>query len=229
MQSNATTYQQDTVISTFFANVYKWMTLALAVTALVAWQASTSEFIIATLIQNPGLMIVLVIVQLAAVILLAGWVRKMSFTLAIGIFLAYAALTGLTFSTIFLFYTAATIFKVFAITAGVYGAMALYGYTTSRDLSGWGSFLFMSLIGIILGSVINFWLASPLIDWMVTYGGIIIFAGLTAYDHQKLKHYAMIDQDGKMNLAVHGALSLYLDFINLFILLLRVFGGGGRQ
>ncbi|MFH0837856.1 MAG: Bax inhibitor-1/YccA family protein, partial [Patescibacteria group bacterium] len=156
------------------------------------------------------------------VIALAGWARKMSYTTAIITFLAYAALTGLTFSTIFLVYTAASIFKVFLVTTLMYGATSLYGYTTTRDLSGFGSFLFMSLIGIIIGSLLNFWLHSPLVEWMVTYGGIVVFAGLAAYDHQKLKYYAM--SGGPESLAITGALTLYLDFINLFLMLLRVMG-----
>lgn len=212
----------EEAISRYFADVYKWMTIALGLTTLVAWQAASSEAFIGYLMAHSGLTIGLIIAQFGLVIALAGWARKMSYTTAVLTFLAYAALTGLTFSTIFLVYTTASIFKVFLVTTLMYGATSLYGYTTSRDLSGFGSFLFMSLIGIIIGSVLNFWLASPMIEWMVTFGGIVVFAGLAAYDHQKLKHFAM--SGGPESLAITGALSLYLDFINLFLMLLRVMG-----
>lgn len=212
----------EIAISRYFAAVYKWMTIALGITTLVAWQVASSETLIGYLMAHSGLSILLIIAQFGLVIALAGWARKMSYTTAVVTFMAYAALTGLTFSAIFMVYTTASIFKVFLVTTLMYGATSLYGYTTSRDLSGFGSFLFMSLIGIIIGSVLNFWLASPLIEWMVTFGGIIVFAGLAAYDHQKLKHFAL--SDGPESLAITGALSLYLDFINLFLMLLRVMG-----
>ena len=146
----------------------------------------------------------------------------MSYGSAIAAFLFYAALNGITLSFIFAIYAAASIFKVFLITGGVYAVMAMIGYTTKRDLSGFGSFFLMALIGIILASIVNFWLASPMIEWVVTFGGILIFAGLTAYDHQKLKSYALAGGTG--SLAVLGALTLYLDFINLFLYLLRALG-----
>ena len=212
----------EIAISEYFAAVYKWMTIALGITTLVAWQVANSEAAVNFLFANSGIGIFLIIAQFGLVIALAGWAARMSYTTAILTFMAYAALTGLTFSSIFLIYTTASIFKVFLVTTLMYGATSLYGYTTSRDLSAFGSFLFMSLIGIIIGSVLNFWLASPLIEWMVTFGGIVVFAGLAAWDHQKLKHYAL--SGGPQSLAVMGALSLYLDFINLFLMLLRVMG-----
>lgn len=212
----------EVAISQYFAAVYKWMTVALSITTLVAWYTASSETFIGYLMTHPGFTILLIVAQFGCVIALAGWARRMSYSAAIITFLTYAALTGLTFSSIFLVYTTASIFKVFLVTTLMYGATSLYGYTTSRDLSGFGSFLFMSLIGIIIGSLLNFWLASPLIEWMVTYGGIVVFAGLAAYDHQKLKYYAM--SGGPESLAITGALSLYLDFINLFLMLLRVMG-----
>lgn len=215
---------EQAMIGAFFASVYKWMTLAMALTALVAWRAAGSSAFIEYLATHSGFFWLLVIAQFALVIALAGWAQRMSRPAAIAAFLAYAALTGLTFSTIFVLYTAASIAKAFAVTAMMFGGMSLYGYTTKRDLSAWGSFLFMSLIGIIIGSFLNIWLASPLIEWMVTYGGVVVFAGLAAYDHQKLKAYALIDADGSQNLAVRGALTLYLDFINLFLMLLRIMG-----
>lgn len=221
-QAKTQALSPEVAISQYFAAVYKWMTIALGVTTLVAWYAASSKAFITYMVAHSGLAIVLIIAQFGLVIALAGWARRMSYTTAIITFLAYAALTGLTFSTLFMVYTAASLFKVFLVTTIMYGATSLYGYTTSRDLSGMGSFLFMSLIGIIIGSLLNFWFKSPMIEWMVTYGGIIVFAGLAAYDHQKLKYYAM--SGGPESLAITGALTLYLDFINLFLMLLRVMG-----
>jgi FtsH-binding integral membrane protein len=222
MNTSTHAISSENAISTYFAAVYKWMTLALAITGIVAWQVAHSEAVITFIFQTRGVMIGLIIAQFALVIALAGWVRKMSYPMAILLFLAYAALTGLTFSTIFIVYTTASIFKTFLATAGMYGVTSLYGYTTKRDLSGFGSFLFMSLIGIIIASLINIWLASPMIEWVVSVGGIVVFAGLAAYDHQKLKYFAM--SGGPESLAITGALSLYLDFINLFLMLLRFMG-----
>lgn len=221
METVALSLSQNEVISRFFANVYKWMTIAMAITAVVAWKVASTEAFITYIFANQGMVIFLIIAQFAAVIALAGWAHRMSFGIALFIFLLYSALTGITFSTIFVVYSSAMISKAFVITAGMYAGMALYGYYTKRDLSPWRSFLFMGLIGIILGSILNFWMKSNYLDFMVTYGGIIIFAGLTAWDHQKLKAYALADASGQGNLAIRGALTLYLDFINLFLLILR--------
>lgn len=212
----------DNAISVYFASVYKWMTLALAVTAGVAWQVSQSETIMTYLELRPMLGFGLIILELGLVFYLAARVQKMSYTAALAVFMLYAALTGITLSWVFAYYTPISIFQVFLVTTGMYAVMALFGFVTKKDLSGWGSFLLMSLIGIILASVVNFWLASPLIDWVTTFGGILIFAGLTAYDHQKLKHLAV--SGGPASLAIYGALELYLDFINLFLRLLHVLG-----
>lgn len=163
--------------------------------------------------------------EVILVVVLTWMLNRMSFVLAIGMFVAYAALTGFTLSTIFLTYSTASIASVFLMTAVMYGAMAIYGYSTSRNLGAWGGFLLMSLVGMIIASLINLFLHSPMIDWMMTYAGIVVFAGLTAYDHQKLKSY-MLESGGMGtgHLAVYGALTLYLDFINLFLSLLRAFG-----
>jgi len=208
-------------ISRYFAGVYKWMTVAMAITAFTAWQISHMESFFTYLADHQSLIFIVIILQFAAVIALAGWAHRMPFSAALTVFLLYSALTGVTFSTIFIVYPIAVISKAFVVTAGMYGAMAIYGYATKRDLSAWRGFLFMSLIGIVLGSVLNMWMNSDYIDWMVTYGGIVVFAGLTAYDHQKLKVYALIDSEMKGNLTINGALTLYLDFINLFLMILR--------
>lgn len=163
-----------------------------------------------------------IITQFVAVITLAGWAYKMQRSTSIIVFLGHSALTGLTLSTIFFVYVVPSITKTFVATAGIYGSMAFYGYTTKKDLSVWGSFLFMLLIGVVIGSVMNIWMQSNYLDFMVTYGGIVVFAGLTAWGHQKLKSYALADLSGTNNMAIRGSLMLYLDFINLFLLLLRV-------
>jgi hypothetical protein len=216
----------DLTVSRFLGSVYKWMTLALLISAIVSWQAASSVGFIEYMAKNQGLFWALMIAQIVAVVALAGWVTRMSKVTAAIIFLLYAALTGLTLSTIFLVYTAASIAKVFVITAGAFGALSIYGYTTSRDLSAWRSFLFMSLIGIIIASVVNIFLQSPAVEWITSLGGVIIFAGLTAYDTQKLKYIGQMAGEDEMmgKLAIHGALTLYLDFINLFLFLLRFMG-----
>jgi len=209
-------------ISTYFADVYRWMTAALGLTAVVAWFVSQNATISQFLAANSMIVWILFGVELLFVFAIASRAHRMSYGTAIGAFLIYAALNGVTLSFIFALYTTASIFNVFLVTTLMYGATSLYGYTTKRDLSGLGSFFFMALIGIIVASILNFWLASPMIDWVVTFGGIIVFAGLAAYDHQKLKKMAL--SGGPASLAILGALSLYLDFINLFLFLLRLMG-----
>lgn len=170
----------------------------------------------------------LIIVQLGLVFVLSGMVHKLSGAVATGLFMLYSALTGLTMASIFLVYTYSSIASTFLVTGGMFGAMSLWGYTTKRDLSGMGSMLFMALIGIVLASLVNIWLKSTALMCAVTYIGVVVFVGLTAYDTQKLKNIGEgIDVDDKENLrrfSIMGALTLYLDFINLFLMLLRIFG-----
>jgi FtsH-binding integral membrane protein len=170
----------------------------------------------------------LIIVQLALVFFLSGMVHRLSGAVATGLFMLYSALTGLTMASIFLVYTYSSIASTFFVTAGMFGAMSFYGYTTKRDLSRLGSLLFMALIGILLASLVNFWLKSPALMWAITYIGVVVFVGLTAYDTQKLKNIGeQIDARDTENLrrySIMGALTLYLDFINLFLMLLRIFG-----
>jgi hypothetical protein len=144
-----------------------------------------------------------------------------------GIFVLYATLTGITFSAIFLMYTESSIASTFLVTAGTFAAMSFYGYTTKKDLTSWGSFLFMGLIGIIIASVVNMFLQSEAMYWVVTYAGVLIFIGLTAYDTQKIKEMNILGNEGTeedTKEAIRGALTLYLDFINLFLMLLRIMG-----
>lgn len=213
-------------VNRFIGSVYRWMTGALVISAFVGWQASGSDAFLIALAKNPGLFFGLVIAQLVAVVALAGWVQRMNVWVAAVIFLGYSALTGLTLSTVFLVYTAASIVQTFLVTAAMFGAMSLYGLFTKKSLAGWGSFLFMSLIGIIIASLVNLFVQSYAITWITTYAGVVIFAGLAAYDNQKLKYLSQTqtDEAGFRRLAIHGALTLYLDFINLFLHLLRVMG-----
>jgi len=161
------------------------------------------------------------------VLILSAAISRMQSSTGILLFFLYSALNGLTLSVIFLAYTRASIANTFFVTAGTFGAMSFYGYTTQRDLTSWGSFLFMGLIGIILASVVNIFLRNEMVYWVVTYAGVLIFVGLTAYDTQKLKAMAMAgfaDEETERKTAVLGALTLYLDFINLFLMLLRIMG-----
>ncbi len=170
----------------------------------------------------------LIIAQLALVFVLSGMVQRLSAGMATTLFMLYSALTGLTLSSIFIAYTYSSIASTFVVTGGMFGAMSLYGYTTKRDLSGFGSMLFMGLIGIVLASLVNLWLKSEALMWAVTYIGVVLFVGLTAYDTQKLKNIGeQIDTRDSATLrkySILGALTLYLDFINLFLMLLRIMG-----
>ena len=194
-------------LQTYMAQVYGWMTVGLLLTAFVAWYAANSAAVMELLFTNRVFLIGLIIAQLALVIVLSAMIQKLSAGVTTMLFMLYSALTGLTLSSIFIVYTAASIASTFVVTAGMFGAMSLYGYTTKRDLSGFGNMLFM---------------------WAVTYIGVIVFVGLTAYDTQKLKNMGeQIDTRDTSNLrkySILGALTLYLDFINLFLMLLRIFG-----
>jgi FtsH-binding integral membrane protein len=217
-----------TGLQTYMAQVYGWMTCGLLLTAFVAGYAASNENIMALVFSSQITFFGLIIAQLALVFVLSGMIHRLSAGVATTLFMLYSALTGLTLSSILFIYTAESIAATFVVTAGMFGAMSLYGYTTKRDLSGFGNMLFMALIGIILASLVNFWLKSETLMWVVTYVGVIVFVGLTAYDTQKLKNIgSQIDVQDKSTLrkySILGALTLYLDFINLFLMLLRIFG-----
>ena len=172
--------QTRTGLQTYMAQVYGWMTVGLLLTAFVAWYAANSAAVMELLFTNRIFLIGLVIAQLALVIVLSAMIQKLSAGVTTMLFMLYSALTGLTLSSIFIVYTAASIASTFVVTAGMFGAMSLYGYTTKRDLSGFGNMLFMALIGIVLASLVNFWLKSEALMWAVTYIGVIDFVGLTA-------------------------------------------------
>ncbi|POT58044.1 hypothetical protein C3432_08970 [Citrobacter amalonaticus] len=215
-------------LQTYMAQVYGWMTVGLLLTAFTAWYAANSAAFMELLYTNRIVFFGLVIAQLAVVFVLSGLINKLSAGVMTTLFMLYSVLTGLTLSSIFIVYTASSIASTFVVTAGMFGAMSLYGYTTKRDLSGLGNMLFMALIGIILASLVNFWLKSEALMWAVTYIGVVVFVGLTAYDTQKLKNIGeQIDVRDSSNLrkySILGALTLYLDFINLFLMLLRILG-----
>lgn len=210
----------------FIRRVFNWMGLGLATTAIVSLYAASHPSFVLTVLSS-GLFWVLAIGELALVWILSASINRLRATTAATMFFVYSALNGLTLSVIFLMYTKASIASTFFVTAGTFGAMSLYGYTTKRDLTSWGSFLFMGLIGVVLASVVNIFFNSPTIYWLVTYAGVIVFVGLTAYDTQAIKAMALQGFDSEETRtkgAVIGALQLYLDFINLFLMLLRIFG-----
>jgi uncharacterized protein len=211
----------------FMVRVYNWMTAGLAITGFMAFYISNSPAMMNIIFGNPIMPIVLIIAQIGLVFWLASRVMQMSASQATGVFMLYAGLTGVTFSAIFMAYTTASIFSTFLVTAGTFGAMSLYGYTTKKDLTSWGSFLFMGLIGIIIASLVNMFMQSSMMHMIITYAGVLIFVGLTAYDTQKIKEMNILGNEGTdedTKEAIRGALTLYLDFINLFLMLLRLMG-----
>ena len=230
MQDSLRTMSVDSVAAEqqrFMVRVYNWMTAGLAITGFMAFYVSNNETIMGIIFGNPFMPIVLIIVQIGLVFWLASRVMQMSVSQATGVFMLYAGLTGITFSFIFVVYTSASITSTFLVTAGTFGAMSLYGYTTKKDLTSWGSFLFMGLIGIIIASVVNMFMQSNMMHMIITYAGVLIFVGLTAYDTQKIKEMNILGNEGTdedTKEAIRGALTLYLDFINLFLMLLRLMG-----
>ena len=212
----------------FFRRVYNWMLVGLALTGGVAWFTANSPTVTKMIFGNPILFFVLIGAELIMVFTLAARINRLKASTASTLFVIYSLLNGLTMSFIFMAYTKTSVASAFFVTAGTFGVMSFYGYTTKKSLASWGSFLFMGLIGIIIASVVNIFLKSPMMYWVVTYAGVLIFVGLTAYDTQRLKTMAAGGFDGaetESKAAVMGALSLYLDFINLFLMLLRIFGG----
>lgn len=217
-----------TGMQTYMAQVYGWMTCGLLLTAFVAWYAANTPAVLNLVFSSQITFYGLIIAQLGLVFVISGMVNRLSGTVATGLFMLYSALTGLTLSSIFIVYSGGSIASTFVISAGMFGSMSLYGYVTKRDLSGLGSILFMGLIGILLATLVNFWLKSDALTRAVTYIGVVVFVGLTAYDTQKLKNIgeqlSPDDKDGFRKYSIVGALTLYLDFINLFLMMLRLLG-----
>jgi FtsH-binding integral membrane protein len=213
-------------VTQFFNAVYAWMAAGLALTAVVAWYVSNDPMLMRRIFSGPTL-IGLIIAELGLVLVIGRAINKISTGVATGLFLLYSALNGLTLSAIFIVYAHSTIASAFIVTAGTFGAVSLYGFVTKTDLTRLGSFLFMALIGLILASVVNMFMASSTLHWIITYAGVLIFVGLTAYDTQKLKLIAIETENNPAlaaRLSIIGALSLYLDFINLFLFILRIMG-----
>jgi FtsH-binding integral membrane protein len=207
--------------------VYVWMAMALVISAITAYGVATTPAIMTALIQSPGIMFGLAIAELALVIGINAGINKLSISTATLLFILFAAVNGATLSTIFLVYNVGSIVKVFLITAGTFGAMAVYGSTTKTDLSKMGGILMMALIGLIIATVVNIFVKSQGFDLIISYIGVLLFVGLTAYDTQRIKRWLeMGTYDGEtgQKVALLGAMSLYLDFINLFLYLLRIFG-----
>ena len=207
--------------------VYLWMTLALAITGFTAYYVASNEAILTAIITNQIVFWGLVIGELALVFGLSAAINRLSLTTATLMFVLYSVLNGATMSFIFLAYTASSITNVFFITAGTFAVMALFGYFTKTDLTSWGKILMMALIGIIIASIVNVFTKSEGLAVILNYLGVLVFVGLTAYDSQKIKE--MLQQapdagEGAQKVALLGALSLYLDFINLFLYLLRILG-----
>jgi uncharacterized protein len=208
----------------FMASVYRWMTLGLLVTAGVAFYVASTPSVLQVVFGNRMVFWGLVIAQFGLVIALSAAVNKLSAGTAGALFLLYSALTGATISVVLLAYTGASVASAFAVTAGTFLAMSIYGTVTKKDLTSWSSFLFMGLIGVVIASVVNIFTKSSMLSWVISAAAVVVFTGLTAYDTQRLRRMAMAGSSIAA-LPVNGALSLYLNFINLFLSILNIFGG----
>ena len=220
-------YAMSTAFPALMRKVFVWMTLALAITGLTAYGVATSPALLSLIFSSKVTFFGLIIAEFALVFAISGAINRLSLSTATLLFILYSVVNGATLSSIFFAFSVATIGKVFFITAGTFGAMALVGYTTKTDLTSMGKLLFMALLGIIIASVVNMFVASSGLDLILSYVGVLVFVGLTAYDTQKIKQMCQAAPDAgesAQKLALIGALSLYLDFINLFLYLLRIFG-----
>jgi FtsH-binding integral membrane protein len=215
----------DERITTFLRSVYAWMCAGLAITAFTASVIASSPAIVVAVATNRLLFWGLMIAQLGIVFVLSARVEKLAASTAALLFVAYSALTGVTFSFVLLAYTGESVASTFFITAGMFGAMAAYGTTTKRSLAGFGQFLFMGLIGVVLASIVGIFWHNDAFQFVLSFIGVIVFTGLAAYDAQRLKSMALALPTGQIGAyAIVGALALYLDFINLFLFLIRLTG-----
>lgn len=225
--ANERLWEASQAFPVLMRKVYVWMTLALAITGFTAYGVATSPGLMQAIYTNSVLFWGLIIAEFALVIGVSAAINKLSLATATLMFILYSVINGALLSYIFILYTASSISTVFFITAGTFAVMALLGYTTKTDLSSMGKILLMALIGLIIATVVNVFIKSTMFDLIVSYVGVLIFVGLTAYDSQKIKQMLLQAPDageGAQKVALLGALSLYLDFINLFIYLLRIFG-----
>ena len=213
-----------------FRKVYFWMSIALVITGLTSWVVSGNQAFMNFIMNSRWGIWILLLIQFGVVWYLSAKIMQMTVQAASITFILYSVLCGVTFSYIFLLFTTGTLAICFFTTAGMFLVMSLFGFFTKRDLSSWGSLLMMGLFGIIIASVVNFFFHSKTIYWIISYIGIAVFLGLTAYDTQKIK--SLIGQentDENQKFALIGALALYLDFLNIFLFLLSIFGGGNRR
>jgi FtsH-binding integral membrane protein len=215
----------------FLRRVYLYMSLGLGTTALVALAVASSPAALQFVFGTPMVFFGLMIAEVALVMAFSALAARVSAGTAALMFFSYAALSGVTFSAIFIRYTAGSIASTFLVTGGMFAAMSFYGVVTKRNLDSIGSFCFMGLVGLVIASVVNIFLGSSMLYWLTTFVGVIVFTGLTAYDTAKLKAIGanVTGGESETKLALQGALSLYLDFINLFLMLLRIFGGRRRD
>ena len=221
--------RDEAVVADFLRGVYGWMCGGLAITAATAWIVGNSPSIQTAIFTNRLLFWAIIIAQFGIVITLSARVNKLAASTASALFIAYSALTGVTLSFVLLLYTGESIASTFVICAGMFGALALYGTTTKRNLSGFGQFMFMGLIGLVIASLVGLFWQNDGLQFMISFIGVIVFAGLTVWDAQRLKGLAFAtNTGGTSSVTIVGALALYLDFINLFLFLLRFLGGRRR-
>ncbi len=227
MYTQLTADQVKSLQTSFINKVYAWMCLALTVTGFVALRTASSEALMSMLFGSPIIIMVLFVALLGLVYWISSAIDRMSSNMAIGLFMLYSALNGLILSSLFYVYTTASIASTFFVTAGTFGAMSAFGYFTKKDLTSWGNLLFMALIGLLIALFVSFFWQNTLFDLIISYAGVLIFIGLTAYDTQRIKKMSLemdVESEEGRKGAIMGALALYLDFINLFIFLLRIFG-----
>lgn len=221
-------YTAKAAQATLLRSVYLWMTLALIITGFVAMYVAKSYTLVNMMIQNSMMFWGVLIAEVALVWYLSARIYKMSFTTATILFIVYSILNGVTLSILLLVYTASSIATTFFVTAGTFGTMAIFGYITKKDLTRIGSLCIMGVIGIIIASVVNIFLQNSMMNMVISYIGVLLFVGLTAYDSQKIKRLLSGDDievnEVTQKIALMGAMTLYLDFINLFIYLLRILG-----
>jgi len=223
------TTQTNILVNSFIRSVYNWMAAGLAITGFVAFYVVNNETLLQLIFGNQLIFFGLIIGELALVFTISARVNKMQASTATSLFILYAALHGATLSAVLLMYTMTSIASTFFICAGTFAICSVYGMVTKRDLTGVGGFMFMGLIGIIIASIVNIFMQSSLLSMMISYIGVLIFVGLTAYDTQKLKNMALtqpagLDAGTIRKGAIIGALTLYLDFINMFLFLLHILG-----
>ncbi len=220
---------QPTVASLFMRQVYQWMTVGLTLTAVTAWYVSGSATMQSLIFGNIFTLVALIAVQLGLVFAIFSAIQRLSASTATALFVLYSVLTGITLSSIFLRYPMGSIANAFGVTAGTFFAMSVYGWVTKRDLTNFGAFLSMGAMGLLIAIVVNMFLQSTMMDFVISCAGVLIFTGLTAYDTQKIKEFAanapLDDSTAIRRGVILGALTLYLDFINLFLMTLRFFGG----